>query len=119
LVTESRFANPSAPHGGQSGIRYRDHDRNRRRHLSRLTSDRQSSTAGLLEVQCRHRNHTELIDLTLAIWPRGNQVHTLKSALYCRPFMKERGKKRRPDIVGIRERSELDPEASAMAQRKD
>jgi hypothetical protein len=58
----------------------------------------------LLEVQCRHCNHTEMIDLSLAIWPRGKQVHTLKSALYCLPCMKEHGKKRRPDIVGMRER---------------
>jgi Pyruvate/2-oxoacid:ferredoxin oxidoreductase delta subunit len=73
----------------------------------------------LLEVQCRHCNHAELIDLTLAIWPRGNQVHTLKSALYCRRCMKEQGKKRRPDIVGLRERPGPDPVAPAAAKQRE
>ncbi len=47
---------------------------------SPLIADAIHGGCGLLEVQCRHCNQTELIDLTLAIWPRGNQVHTLKSA---------------------------------------
>ena len=61
----------------------------------------------LLEVHRQHCNHTDVVDLTLSIWPRGNQVHTLKGALYCRPCMKEHGKKRRPDLVGLRERRVL------------
>jgi hypothetical protein len=70
----------------------------------------------VLEVQCRHCNHTDMIDLTLSIWPRSEQVHTLRGVLYCRRCMAEHGKKRRPDLVGLRERPEPDP--TAPAQRK-
>jgi hypothetical protein len=85
---------------------------------SPLIADAIHGGCGLLEVQCRHCNHTELIDLTLAIWPRGNPVHSLKRALYCRPCMKEHGKKRRPDLVGFRQRPEPDPVAPAAAKQR-
>jgi hypothetical protein len=85
---------------------------------SPLIADAIHGGCDLLEVQCRHCNHTDLVDLTLAIWPRGNPVHTLKSALYCRPCMKVHGKKRRPDLVGLRQRPDPDPSAPAAAKQR-
>jgi hypothetical protein len=72
----------------------------------------------LLEVQCRHCKHTEIIDLTLVTWPRSEQVHTLRGALYCRRCMVEHNKKRRPDLVGLRERPVPDPAAPARATKR-
>jgi hypothetical protein len=43
---------------------------------SPLIADAIHGRRELLEVQCRHCNHTDTIDLTLAIWPRANQIHT-------------------------------------------
>src|ERR1700761_8414898 len=37
----------------------------------------------LLEVQCRHCNHGEVVDLVLVIWPRDRPIHTLGPKLYC------------------------------------
>jgi hypothetical protein len=71
-----------------------------------------------LEVQCRTCNHTRMIDLTLAIWPRGNQVHTLRRVLYCEHCLKEHGKKRRPGLIGLRQRPDPEPPAPAAAKRK-
>jgi hypothetical protein len=71
----------------------------------------------LLEVQCRHCNHTELIDLTLSIWPRTAQVHTLRGVLFCRPCMTRDRKKRRPDLVALRIRNH-DDNAPAAAKRR-
>jgi hypothetical protein len=61
----------------------------------------------LLEVQCRHCNHSEVIDLTLVIWPRERPVHTLRKALYCRHCMKTYGKKRRSRSVFFPRRNYL------------
>jgi hypothetical protein len=36
----------------------------------------------LLEVQCRHRNHTQLVDLALVIWPRQRGRCTRYGASY-------------------------------------
>jgi hypothetical protein len=72
----------------------------------------------LLEAQCQTCNHTDLVDLTLSIWPRGNQVHTLKGALYCKRCMQEHGKKRRPDLVALRIRERPDPAAPAASKQK-
>ena len=72
----------------------------------------------LLEVQCRQCNQTQMIDLTLSIWPRGNQVHTLRRVLYCKRCLAEYGKKRRPDLVGLRERPGSEPLAPVAAKRK-
>jgi hypothetical protein len=41
----------------------------------------------LLEVQCRHCNHGEVIDLALVIWPRERPIRTLQKVLFCRPCM--------------------------------
>ena len=69
----------------------------------------------LLEVQCRQCNQTQMIDLTPSIWPRDNQVHTLRRVLYCKRCEKEYGKKRRPDLVGLRQRPGPDPKGMSAA----
>src|ERR1700759_2737546 len=38
----------------------------------------------LLEVQCRHCSHGEVVDLAEVIWPRDRQIYTLQRALYCK-----------------------------------
>jgi hypothetical protein len=40
------------------------------------------------------------------IWPRERPVHTIRRALYCARCEKGHGKKRRPDLVGLRMREE-------------
>jgi hypothetical protein len=72
----------------------------------------------LLEVQCRQCNQIQMIDLTLSIWPRDSQVHTLRRVLYCKRCEKEYGKKRRPDLVALRHRSEPEPSAPAAVKRR-
>jgi hypothetical protein len=71
----------------------------------------------LLEVKCRHCNHAEMVDLALVIWPREKPVHTIRAALYCGPCKREHGKKRRPDLVGLRVREHPAPTAPVAAQR--
>jgi hypothetical protein len=56
----------------------------------------------LLEVKCLHCNHTALVDPAELIWPREKPVHTLRGILFCRPCRDTYGKKRRPDLVGLR-----------------
>lgn len=85
---------------------------------SPLIADAIHGGCELLEVQCRHCNHTEVIDLTLVTWPRSEPVHSLRRALYCRRCMAEYQKKRRPDLVGLRERPKPDPAAPARAARR-
>jgi hypothetical protein len=85
---------------------------------SPLIADAIHGRCELLEVQCRHCNHTDSVDLTLAVWPRGNQVHTLHEALYCRPCLKEYGKKRRPDLVALRTRDPAEPEPPAAVRAR-
>jgi hypothetical protein len=66
-------------------------------------------------VQCRHCSHTELVDLTLVIWPRDKPIHTLRGVMYCGPCKRERGRKCRPDLVGLRTRESPGPTAPAAA----
>lgn len=35
----------------------------------------------MLEVQCRHCNHAQTVDLALVIWPRERPVHTIRRVL--------------------------------------
>jgi hypothetical protein len=72
----------------------------------------------LLEVQCRHCNHAELINLTEVIRPREKPVHTLRGVLYCRPCELQTGNKRRPNLAGLRARENPEPAAPARAERK-
>ena len=69
----------------------------------------------LLEAQCRHCNHAELVDLALVIWPRERPVHTLRRILYCAKCHNTYGRKRRPDLIGLRMRDEPGPKAPAVA----
>jgi hypothetical protein len=41
---------------------------------------------GPLEVECRHCNHADMVDLALVVWPREQPVHSLRKALFCRPY---------------------------------
>jgi hypothetical protein len=72
----------------------------------------------LLEAQCRHCSHGEVVDLAEVIWPRERQIHTLQRALYCRRCQAEYGTKRRPALVGLRMRDKSGPSAPARAKRK-
>jgi len=67
----------------------------------------------LLEVQCRHCNHTQMVDLALVIWPR----HTLRRVLFCAKCAKRSERKRRPDLISLRVRKEPDPSSPAAAMR--
>jgi hypothetical protein len=71
----------------------------------------------MLEVQCRHCNHTDMIDLALVTWQRSQPVHTIRRALYCAKCRKVDNKKRRPDLIGLRARPERDPTSPAAAIR--
>jgi hypothetical protein len=71
----------------------------------------------LLEVQCRHCNHTEVVDLALVIWPRQRPIHTLRRVLYCAKCSKRSEKKRRPALVSLRTRPSDDPSAPAARKR--
>jgi hypothetical protein len=71
----------------------------------------------MLEVQCRHCNHVQTVDLAEVIWPRERPVHTIRKALYCAKCEKGHGKKRRPDLIGLRLRNESDPSSPAAAIR--
>jgi hypothetical protein len=72
----------------------------------------------LLEVRCKFCLHAELVDLveiTLVSWSRDKPVHSLRRALYCKRCMEDTGKKRRPDLVSLRERLP-DPAAPAAVR---
>lgn len=71
----------------------------------------------LLEVQCRHCNHADLVDLALVIWDRQKPVHTLRGVLYCKRCATEYGNKRRPFLTGLRTREPPGPSAPAAAKR--
>lgn len=71
----------------------------------------------MLEVQCRHCNHTDTVDLALVTWPRSQPVHTIRRALYCAKCKKVDNRKRRPDLIGLRPRKEPDPISPAAAVR--
>ena len=72
----------------------------------------------LLEVQCRHCSHGEVVDFAEVIWPRERPIHTLRRALYCRLCQAEYGRKRRPALVGLRMRNAPVPTAPASVTRK-
>jgi hypothetical protein len=57
------------------------------------------------------------VDLALVIWPRERPIHTIRKALYCAKCEKGHGKKRRPDLIGLRPRNEPDPSSPAAAIR--
>lgn len=40
-------------------------------------------------MQCRHCNHTDLIDLAPVTWPRQGLVHALRRVLYCAKCLKQ------------------------------
>lgn len=71
----------------------------------------------MLEARCRRCGHTELVDMTLVIWPRDNQVHTLERALACRPCKQELRPKSRPELVALRTRYPIEPEPPIAAAR--
>jgi hypothetical protein len=73
----------------------------------------------LLEVKCRRCPHETMVDLTLVIWPRQHQVHTLERALGCKPCRRETGQKHHPNLVALREREapETSPTAARVARR--
>ncbi|MGA2999620.1 hypothetical protein [Bradyrhizobium sp.] len=71
----------------------------------------------LLEVQRHHCNHAQTVDLALVIWPRERPVHTIRRALYCAKCEKGHGKKRRPDLIGLRLGKVPDPTSPAAAMR--
>jgi hypothetical protein len=71
----------------------------------------------MLEVQCRHCNHTQVVDLTLVIQPRQRPVHTLRRVLFCAKCAKRSEQKRRPDLIGLRPRPSDDPSAPATQKR--
>jgi hypothetical protein len=72
----------------------------------------------LLEVRCRHCRHTEIVDLTVVIWPRERPVHTLKKALYCGPCRRTAGRKSRPELIGLRPVDDPQPAAPSRRSKK-
>ncbi|WP_051310737.1 hypothetical protein [Bradyrhizobium sp. Cp5.3] len=72
----------------------------------------------LLEVRCRHCRHTEIIDLTLVVWPRERPVHTIRRALYCGPCQRTAGRKHRPELIGLRPLDGPQPSAPVEAARQ-
>jgi hypothetical protein len=72
----------------------------------------------LLEVRCRHCRHTEIVDLTLAVWQRSRPVHTLKKALYCGPCQRTAGRKSRPELIGLRPTADPQPAAPSRRPKK-
>jgi hypothetical protein len=69
----------------------------------------------LIEVQCKRCRRYHVVDLTLVIWPRENQVHTLARALRCLRC-RGAGAKPRANLVALRRRPAPDDGAPA-AQR--
>lgn len=69
-----------------------------------------------LEVRCKRCGHESLVDLRELVWPRENEVHTLERALRCRSCRDER-KRPRCDLVALRPKDGLDPEAPAKRAR--
>ena len=72
----------------------------------------------MLEVRCKRCGHTDLVDLTLVVWPRDNQVHTLERALGCRPCKSEGRKKSRPELIALQTRHPTEPEPPAAVARR-
>jgi len=70
----------------------------------------------LIEVRCEHCKHTEVIDLALVVQPRDRQVALMRNYLFCGPCQRKLGKKRRPDLIGLR--PPPDPRPAAPGRRK-
>jgi hypothetical protein len=72
------------------------------------------AAATLLEVKCNSCRMTRQINLLDVIWPRKNQVHTLRSKLFCEPCRAATGRKTRPVLVGLFDPNpQLEPPARA------
>ncbi|MET4477974.1 hypothetical protein [Bradyrhizobium sp. F1.13.3] len=69
----------------------------------------------LLEVRCEHCKHFEIIDLSLVVQPRDRQVALMRNFLYCGRCQRSLGKKRRPDLIGLRQNG--DPRPAAPSRR--
>ncbi|MCP3392331.1 hypothetical protein NLM27_26640 [Bradyrhizobium sp. CCGB12] len=72
----------------------------------------------LLEVRCEHCKHTEMIDLALVVQPRDRQVALMRNYLYCGPCQRTLGKKRRPDLMGLRPVGDAQPAAPGRRSKK-
>lgn len=72
----------------------------------------------LLEVRCEHCKHTEIIDLALVVQPRDRQVALMRSFLYCSPCQRTLGRKRRPDLIGLRPIDDPQPVAPSRRNKK-
>src|SRR5262249_50698875 len=72
----------------------------------------------LLEVRCEHCKHTEIIDLALVVQPRDRQVALMRSFLYCSPCQRTLGRKRRPDLIGLRPIDDPQPVAPSRRSKK-
>jgi len=72
----------------------------------------------LLEVRCEHCKHTEMIDLASVVQPRDRQVALMRSYLYCGPCQRTLGKKRRPDLIGLRPIGDRQPAAPSRRTKK-
>ncbi|MBR0739660.1 hypothetical protein JQ581_22255 [Bradyrhizobium liaoningense] len=72
----------------------------------------------LLEVRCEHCKHTEMIDLALVVQPRDRQVALMRNFLYCGPCQRTLGKKRRPNLVGLRPTDGLKPAAPSRRTKR-
>lgn len=72
----------------------------------------------LLEVRCEHCKHTEIIDLALVVQPRDRQVALMRSFLYCGVCQRTLGKKRRPDLIGLRPTPDPQPAAPSRRTKK-
>jgi len=73
----------------------------------------------MLEVQCRHCNHTDMVDLAEVVWPRSRPVHTLRRVLFCAKCRKRSERKRRPDLIGLRARPSNDPPTVAARKKNN
>lgn len=72
----------------------------------------------LLEVRCDHCKHTEFVDLSLVVQPRERQVSLMRNYLYCSPCQRTLGKKRRPDLIGLRPVGDPQPAAPSRRPKK-
>lgn len=72
----------------------------------------------LLEVRCEHCKHTEMIDLALVVQPRDRQVALMRGYLYCSPCQRTLGKKRRPDMMGLRPTGDPQPALPSRRNKK-
>lgn len=71
-----------------------------------------------LEVRCEQCKHTEIIDLALVVQPRDRQVALMRNFLHCSPCQRTLGKKRRPDLMGLRPAGDPQPAAPSRPTNK-